>query len=347
MRDITSHTDRRTFLKATGAAGVAGLTGLAGCVGGIGGGGDLPTVTAAYVVAAGNKPSLFLVDSIREEVADNAGEEYELEVEAIGSTPDHVNAVAAGEIQVGMATIGSFPRALIQDAVPSGITAVAVDYEDGHEDYHSISTWTTEDSEVESAADLEGMNVGVNATGTGVHAIVVRELANHGLTEDDVEFVELAFPAIQSALDDGRIDAGIVPSTFSTIMRLDGGYRKLFDSHDAFGRSFPFTYLFTSNDFIDEETEALEAFLEDYASLVDYILDPDNRDQVVEDIADHFDAPYEIYDAFMYTEHDYYHPNPPELDADGLQFIVDELAEMDFLDEAVDVGPHVDNSYLP
>lgn len=364
MLDRNEFTSRRAYLKA---AGVAGVAGLAGCLGdddddddddnGIDDTDDdddddvdpddLPTVNVSYVVAGGNKPSLFLIDEIRDEVAENAGEVYNLEVDAIGSTPEHVTSVAAGEIQIGMATVGSLPSAIIEDVVPGGVTGIAVDYVDGHPDHYAIGTWTPEDSDIESAADLEGRTVGINAVGTGVHAIVVRELHNHGLTEDDVEWAEFPFPGIQPAMDDGQIDAGIVPSTFAGSMRLDGGYEMIFDSHDAFGTSYPFTYLFAANDYIEEETELVEAFLEDYANLVDYILDEDNRDEVIQLLVDEFDAPFEVYDHVFYTEYDYYHPNPPELDAEGLQVAVDDLADMGFIAEEVDMAPHIDNSYLP
>ncbi len=339
---MTRDVNRRTYLKAAGAASVFGM---AGCLGDDDG--EMPGLTTAYVVPAGNKPSLFRIDDLREEVADNAGEEYELTVDSIGSTPDHVNAVASGDVQVAMSTIGSMPSAIINEAVEGGVTAVAVDYVDGHEDYHSIGGWAAEDSGIEETADLEGGTIGVNALGTGVHAIAVGALAANDLSEDDVEFQEFGFGQMQSAIDEGQVDAGVVPSTFAGAMELEGGYQQVFDSREAFGTSYPFTYLFASNDYIDENEETLEYFLEDYASLVDYILDEDNRDDVIDMIVEEFDAPREIYDHVLYTENDYYHPNPPELDGDGLQTVVDALAEMGFLDEQVDMGPHVDNSYLP
>lgn len=341
MVDNFSRASRRTYLKTVGAASVFGL---AGC---LGDDGDLPTVNTAYVVAGGNKPSLFEIDELRDEVADNAGDVYDLQVENIGSTPDHVTAVASGDVQIAMSTVGSLPSAIIEDAVEGGVTAVAADYVDGHPDHYAIGTWTAEDSDIESAADLEGRTVGVNAEGTGVHAIVVRELHNHGLTEDDVDWAEFPFPGIQTAIDEDNIDAGIVPSTFAGVMRMDGGYRMIFDSHDAFGQSYPFTYLFVGNDYLEENEELVEAYLEDYAALVDYILDPDNRDDVIDLLVEEFDAPHDVYDHVFYTENDYYHPNPPELDVDGLQTAVDDLADMGFIAEQVDMSPHVDNSYLP
>lgn len=333
------HTNRRSYLKAAGAIGIAGL---AGCLGD-----DLPTVNTAYVVAGGNKPSLFEIDDLVDEVADNAGEEYELSVEAIGDTPDHVTAVAADEIQVGMSTVGSLPSAIIEDRVEGGVTAVASDYVDAHPDHFAIGTYAAEDSDIESAADLEGGTVGVNGIGTGVHAIVVRELQNHDLTEDDVEFIEVPFPGMRSSIDEGEIDAGIVPNTFAAEMELAGGYEQIFDSHDAFGTSYPFTYLFVGNEYLDENEDLVEAYLEDYASLVDHILDEDNRDDVVEMLVDEFGTDFDTYDHVFYTENDYFHPNPPELDVEGLQTAVDDLADMGFIDEQVDMEPHVDNSYLP
>lgn len=122
----------------------------------------------------------------------------------------------------------------------------------------------------------------------------------------------------------------------------------LFDSHDAFGQSHPFTFYFARNDFLEEETEAAEAYLEDYASLVEYVTNSDNRDSLVSTVIDAFDAPEELYNHYYYVdEYDYYHPSPPKIDVDDLQFVVDELTDLGFVDESTDMSQHVDNGYLP
>ena len=361
MFDRTEITSRRTYLKA---AGVAGIAGLAGCLGddddddgddngvddsddGDDDPGELPTVNVAYVVAGGNKPSLFEIDELRDEVATNDGEVYNLTVESISNTPTHVDSVASGDLQIGMSTVVSMPSAILQEAVPGGVTAIAADYVDAHPDHFSIATWTSDDSDIETAADLEGKTVAVNGVGTGVHAIVEVALDDAGVDSDTVNFEEFPFPGIQTAIDDGAADAGIVPNTFSAQMELAGGYHKVFDSADVFDEPYPFTYLFAAKDYIEDEPEVVEAFLEDYSNLVEYITDEDNRDDVVQLLVDEFNADFDVYDHVFYTENDYYHPSPPEINVEGLQGAVDKLADLGFIDDHVDMEPHIDNSYLP
>jgi len=338
------HQQRRQFLKTSGTVTAIGLSGIAGCLGSGGSG----SVNVGWVVPGENIPSYFAVDSLRDEVAEEAGNSYDLTLTQIGSTPEVVSAIAAGELDLGLVAYASFPRAILNEAVPSGLTGVAIDFNDANPDHYSFTIRVMEDSEIRDVSDLDGMNIGVNAMGTGVQAIIYNQLEKAGLDpENDVTWVELAFPAMGSALEEGRIDAGIFPSVFATAMRQGGGTRVLFDSRDSWGREYPFAFYAASNDALENNAAAIEGYLSDHVSLIEYMQDDSNRDTIISALVDEYDMPRGLLESYLLTEHDVYRPPSGEIAVDPLQSVTDRLSELGFADESVSVGDHTDNSYLP
>lgn len=338
------HSDRRTFLKATGAASIAGVTGLSGCIGGLGGGGT-PKLKAAYVVPIENIISLLEIEEVRNQL-DNLGSAYELELTRSKSTPELINTLAAGDLDVGVTAYASFPGAINKDAVPGGMTGIAAGFYDAMEGYFAFPVYSMQGSGIKSAKDLKGKKIGVNALGTGVHAILYRMLQKVGLNpEKDVQFVEIAFPAMGSALREGKIDAGIFPSTFAAVQRSKGGIQTVFTARDAWGQGYPFTILAARNKVLNKNEEAIRAWAQDYVSMIQYAYD--NRQKVVKLASEHFGLPEKLLGSFYLTKNDYFRPKDGHVDVESFQFVVDELAKMGFLNQSPDLSKHVTNKYLP
>lgn len=336
--------DRRTFIRSGSIAAGIGASGIAGCLG-LGGGGGTPTVRAGYVVPIENTISLMSIPEMQEQF-DNLGSAYELEIESYSSTPTIVNSMASGDLDFGLLAYASFPAAINQEAVPGGMTAIAAGIYDAHPDYFSFPVLALEESGITSPEDLEGRTIGLNAIGTGVHAIIYRMLTEVGIDpENDVEFIEIQFPAMGSALRDGRVDAGIFPSTFAAAQRAEGGIVTVFDSHDAWGQAYPFVFISGQNGFLDENAEATRAFVEDYVSMIGFAYE--NREQVIGWASEHFDIPEQALLPFYLTDNDYYRPLDGHIDVDALQFVVDELQSLGFLDTAPTMSDLVEGDYLP
>jgi len=332
---------RRRFLASSVAAG-AGTSALSGCLG-TGGGGTTTSIGLAFTVPIENLGSLFDVPEVREQL-DNLGDEYELEVSRNSSTPDTLNQMASGEIDLGLLASVSYASAVRQEAVPGNISIVATDFWDAHSDYYGFTVYSDSDSEITDPEDLEGRKLGVNATGTGIHAVYAKKLEDIGLDPgSDVEFVELDFPAFPSAIKDGRIDAGIFPALFAVQAREEG-FTEVFTSQSAWEEAYPFAYSCASQDSLDEKSDAFEAWGEDYVQLVEYVYD--NRSEVVPAAASHFDLPEGLIDAFFLTEGDYFREEI-RTDFERLQAVVDEMVALGFIEEGFDVEEYATNDYLP
>lgn len=335
-----SRLNRRSFLKGAGTAGVVGLSGCLSSVPGLGGG--TPTVAVAWVVPVENFASLMGVPEIQDQL-DNLGSAYEFESVHVSSTPDGVSTMAAGDADIALMTTVSYANVIAEDAVPGGITAIATDFWDAHPDFYGFTTYSAADSDVTEPADMEGKKLGVNATGTGIHAILVKQLVELGLDpEQDVEFVELQFPAFTQAIKDGRFDAGIYPALLAGQARA-AGFTEVFRSQDVF-EPYPFAYNVASNNSLDEKGDAMSAWAEDFVNLVDFARN--NRDEIIPPAASHFELPEPALDGYFLTENDYFRDSI-EMDIQALNRIMDEMVELGFISEDRDYSQFASNEYLP
>ncbi|WP_459891253.1 ABC transporter substrate-binding protein [Halostagnicola bangensis] len=331
--------NRRRFLKSGTAVTAAGLTGIAGCLGGDDG---IPTLSYHFTVPIENFASLLGIPEIQEEL-ENVGEEYELTVSNDSSTIDSLNAMAAGECDIAQVTTESYANAIMEDAVPQGITKIATDFWDAHDDYYGFTVYSPPGSDLTEPEDMEGANLGINAINTGIHATYTRKLMDLGLDpEEDVEYVEQEFGALPAAAEDGIVDAIVLPPLFAAGVRDE--FNAVYTSHEVFDQEYPFAYIAAANRALEDHEDAIRTWAEDYVDIIDYV--EENRDEVVSLAADHFEVPEEQIDAFYLTEHDYYR-GVYEVDFDALQFAMDELEESGITDDSFDVEDHATNEYLP
>ena len=336
MSNLSS--SRRRFIK-TGVVTGVGMSALSGCIGGIGGGGTTD-LSLAFTVPVENISSLMGIPEIQDEM-NNLGDVYELSVTRNSSTPDTLNQMAAGEVDLGLLSSVSFANAVTQEAVPGNITLIATDFWDAHPDFYGFNIFSMPDSGITEPEDMEGQTVATNATGTGTHACYRKMFRQVGLTAgENVELVELGFPNMTSALQEGRIDAGMYPALFAAQGRAND-FNVVFTSQDVWDR-YPFAYISAANSSIEDKGDAITAWGEDYVALLDYMYN--NRGTVVELAADHFELPVEVVDAFFLTENDYFREDPVT-DIDRMQQVVDDLEELDFVDSFT-VGDYIDNQYV-
>lgn len=344
LNTMVGERSRRNFLKAVGAGGTVALSGVAGCLGGS----DDESIQVGIVDPISEPISALDIPELQEKAGNNVGDVYELDVTIVGDTPTILNQLASDEIQLGNSAYVSFPRAIQQEAVPGGATAVAAEIVDAEPGYRGFPVHSLEGSGIDDVEDLEGATIGVNALGTGVHGIVVLGLLQNGIDpNEDVEWVEFGFPEMGSALREERMDAGIFVPVFSTAEQAEGGIQTVFTSKDVWDVGYDFAFQITRTEFAEENSAVLEAYLEDYVSLLEYIHASENREEVIQLMSEHYDLPAELLDAFWLTDNDFFHPLDAQLDISRFQEVLDRLTETDFLDSSITAADHMTNEYLP
>jgi len=307
-----------------------------------------PTLRVQYIVPIDQVISLFEIPAIQQTVLKNYGKRYKLELGRAQGTPLLVAAMAAGELDVAFLAYNSFAAAVIKNVVPGGLTIVASDFYDSNPDNFNFPWLTLADSPINSARDLKGKKVGVLAIGTGADATTRLMLKKSGLDPvKDVTIVEIPAPAMEEALRSKRIDAGFFAPVFAYRAMATGGVKKVFDSAQAWGKQYVFSFVVARNDFLKKSPDAVKGFLEDYVALVAYVYKPENRETVIDLASAQFKVPKPVLQQFYLTSKDVFRRVDGRVTAEELQHAISRLAELGFLDKDLQVAPYVDNSYLP
>lgn len=243
---------------------------------------------------------------------------------------------------MGVLTTVSYANAVQQEAVPGNLTLVAMDFYDAHPDYFGFTVYAGPNSDITEPADLEGGVHAVNATGTVVHSVYIRALRAAGLSQDDVEFTELSFPAFTAAINEGRVDTAVYLALFAVEARANE-FTRVFRTQDFVDSAYPAGYIAASNNAIKNKTDAMAAFGEDYVALIDYIFS--NRSQVIQLAAKEFDLPEKVLDAFYLTHQDYYREDAT-IAMQSLQQTIDELVELGLIQQTFDISKYATNRFV-
>jgi len=309
---------------------------------------QVPTIRFQYIVAADNLISLFDIPSIQQAVLKNYGKRYKMELSRAQGTPFVIAAMAAGETDAALLAYNSFASAVIKGVVPGGLTIIGTDFHDSHPEYFNFPWLAPADSQINSVRDLRGKKIGVLAIGTGVDATTRLMLKKSGLDPvKDANIVEIPAPAMEEAVKSKKIDAGVFPAFFYYRATAAGGFKKVFDSYQAWGKPYLFAFAVARNDFLKKHPDAIRGYLEDYIALLKYAYRPENRETLIDTVTARFKVPKVILQEFYLTRKDYHRPMDGRVAAEDLQHAVSKLHELGFLDLDLQVAQYIDNSYLP
>lgn len=158
--------------------------------------------------------------------------------------------VVSGSIQFATAT----PVSLLQ-ARDQGLDVRAVaGWTSALDEGSNVNVVRSFAPEITSAEDLAGKRVAVN-TLNGMGDLTIREAVRaHGGDPAAVEFVELPFPEMHAALEQGNIDAAWVPEPFGTILEDAGAHVVTYPSEDSVP-GHPSQLFFTSAALAEEDPE--------------------------------------------------------------------------------------------
>jgi ABC-type nitrate/sulfonate/bicarbonate transport system substrate-binding protein len=307
-----------------------------------------PTIRVQYIVPVDQVISLFDVPQIQQTVLKNYGKRYKMELGRAQGTPFLVAAMAAGEADVTFLAYNSFASAVIKNVVPGGLTIVGSDFYDSVPDHHNFHWLALADSPINSVKDLKGKKIGVLAIGTGADATTRLMLKKNGLDPvRDATIVEIPAPAMEEALRSKKIDAGFLAPVFYYRAMAAGGVKTVFDSYQAWGKPYVFSFIVARNDYLKKSPDAVRGFLEDYVTMLSYVQKPENRDAVIDMVTAHFKAAKPVLQQFYLTKKDVYRRPDARIVPEDLQHAISRLHELGFLEKDVPVAQHVDNSYLP
>ena len=196
------------------------------------------------------------------------GSDVEVKWTAFNAGPAEMEAIFAGEIDLGY--IGPVP-ALSANVKSNG-------------DVKIISNTTNagavllirKDSGIKSVKDLAGKKVAVPQLGNTQHLCLLNLLSENGLkTTDqggDVTINASSNADILNLMDNGSVDAALVPEPWGTTIENNGSSEVLLDYNEVFlGGEYPTAVVVASQDFIDEHPDIVADFLKAHEEATLYI----------------------------------------------------------------------------
>jgi ABC-type nitrate/sulfonate/bicarbonate transport system substrate-binding protein len=134
--------------------------------------------------------------------------------------------------------------------------------------------------DVKTYAALKGKTVGVDAATTGFAFILYKLAAMNGLSMSDYKVEKLGgTPARVQALMEGRI-AGTMISSPSEILPESKGYTRLGDTTATFG-PYQASVGVARRAWAAKHGDQLVAFIRAYATAMDWLMDPANKDEAI------------------------------------------------------------------
>jgi NitT/TauT family transport system substrate-binding protein len=142
-------------------------------------------------------------------------------------------ALAAGSLDVITGTVVPVAQAYTH-GIDLRVIAPGLIYDRGQG--QSVVVVVSANSPVQKAADLNGKTVAVNGLGDLTHLALLLWLGSNGADVKSVKLLEVPFPAVGPALDQGRIDAALLVEPFTTALK--GKVRTIGDTMAGIGPRF-------------------------------------------------------------------------------------------------------------
>lgn len=269
------------------------------------------------------------------------GKSYVVSPERMKGSGPALQAIAAGEIQLG----GVSPQSLALGVRRGNLKLVAIGQvlSGGVPGYGSTEFYVRK-GEVKSFRDLKGKVVAVNALGSSIDAAVIAMAKKNGLKPGtDFQIVEVRFPAMMGALEKGRIALAPLLTPFNLTARKRGTLEKLFDMNEALGPNETLIYV-AQTEWVQKNRAALVDFLEDNIRLRQWLYDPKNRQAAAELVAKVTKRPAKSYVEWVFTKADNYRHPQALINVDRLQKNLNDLEELGVLKANIAAGNYVDNS---
>jgi NitT/TauT family transport system substrate-binding protein len=168
-----------------------------------------------------------------------------------------IPAVLNGDEQIGFTNVVSFmlavSRGLPLRNVIAGSQAI------GENGLSTAAVLVGGTGPIRALKDLEGKTIAVNALNNIGDITIKAVLDKNGVDASKVKFVEIGFPEMPAALQQGRVDAIWAEDPFQTIAKRAGA-RVLFKNYDDFDPKLTLANYFTTTSYYDSHRDVMARF---------------------------------------------------------------------------------------
>ncbi|GAA1087297.1 ABC transporter substrate-binding protein [Nocardiopsis metallicus] len=180
-------------------------------------------------------------------------------IETGGGGATTVPRVVSGELDFAFGNVASLliarEQGLPLTVVANGMTTTG----DADTDYSALVV--PADSDVTGPADLDGATVAIDNLNNIGDTSVRNSVRVAGGDPTDLDFIELAFPDMPGALDNGQVDAAWVVEPFLTVA-LEQGATEIAGNFVDLHPELSIATYFTSDELIAQHPDTVDAFTE-------------------------------------------------------------------------------------
>ncbi|MCI6994491.1 MAG: ABC transporter substrate-binding protein [Methanobrevibacter sp.] len=187
---------------------------------------------------------------------------------------DLMTAMASGEVDVGYVGITPVLSSIAKDVPVKVISSAQTE---------GSGIVVTDDSGINSAADLEGKNIATPGEASIQNALLVYYLNQTGLTVDDLNVSAMKVPSMNDALKTGQIDGIVTFQPYVSIAANESNSHVLADS-DEILPDHPCCVVVASDDFIknhEDQAKAIVSIHENATKFINEKVANGNADEVV------------------------------------------------------------------
>lgn len=191
--------------------------------------------------------------------------------------PAEVEAMFAGEIDLGY--IGPVPAINANVKSKGDVTIIANACDEG------AVLLKSKNADIYSVTDLDDKTVAVPQLGNTQHLCLLNLLAENNLAAKSdggtVDVIAVANADMQGMLEQGQIDAALVPEPWGSILEEKCGAQLILDYDEIFASgTYPTTVVIVNNDFYKKHKDIVLSFLEVHKETTSYI--NNHKDEAIE-----------------------------------------------------------------
>jgi sulfonate transport system substrate-binding protein len=303
-------------------------------------------IRLSYIVPVSNWATILFA---KPELAHRLNKSYTFEAVHFQGTPQLIQALAAGELEIANLGFTTLPIA-IENAGMSDVRIIADELQDGVPGYYSNEYMVRKDSPIKSVEDLKGKILSINAFGSGTEVPLHAMLAKHNIDEKhDVTVIEVPIPQMPAMLMDKKTDLIALPLPFTANPQVRAETRTIFTEGDAMGVTQLGMWV-AREPFIQKNRAALTDFMEDALRAERWYFDPKNHDEAVQICVNVTKVPADRWDSWLFRKDgqkgDYYRDANGRPNIASIQDSVEQEARLGVIKSAFDVKKYVDLSLI-
>jgi NitT/TauT family transport system substrate-binding protein len=191
----------------------------------------------------------------------------------IASPPAILQAVVAGDSNIGYNNVGAIANALAQGIDIKILYALEMAKDNNN------GIFVPTNSSIRTLKDLEGKTIGLLGLNGNAHAGIIQRLGRAGVDVKKVKFTVFPFPQMVDGIVSGQIDAGQLAEPF--LSQGADKLRMLFPTYSVFGKKVPTTYLVANGKWAAENPDLVQRFQQAYGKA---LIATDQNPEIIRDL---------------------------------------------------------------